>query len=131
MPALAGYSSQQSMVSFSGTVDARLPIMVAPFGGATIKNVWGVSDGAIAGHASNYICGTVYNGGTAGTALTVVAAGPGTATGWSADTKTAFTLTDANVELTAGQMLAVAWDFNGTVAPIDLTVIVEWVRGQG
>lgn len=128
---LAGYNSQISAISFSGTVDARVPILVAPFGGLTVKNIWGVSDGAISAHASNFVAGTVYNGGTAGTAATVVAAGPGTAVGWSADTKTAFTLTAANVELTEGQVLAVAWDFGGTVSPINLTAIVEWVRGQG
>lgn len=132
MSKLAGYNSQSTVANYTGTVDARVAVLVAPFGGATIKNVWGVSDGAIAGHASNYICGTVYNGGTTGTATaTVVAAGPGTATGWTADALTAFSLTAANVSLAAGEMLAVAWDYNGTVAPINLSLIVEWVKGQG
>lgn len=131
MAQIAGYNTRITTANFSGTVDARVPILVAPFGGATVKNVWGISDGAISAHASNYITGTVYNGGTVGTATTAVAAGPGTATGWSADTKTAFTVTTANANLAAGEMLVIAWDYNGTVAPINLTAIVEWVQGQG
>lgn len=131
MSQLAGYNTQIAVSNYTGTVDARVGILVAPFGGATVKSVYGVSDGAISAHASNYIVGTVYNGGTAGTALTVVAAGPGTATGWSGDAPTAFTLTAANTNLAVGELLSVAWDYNGTVAPINLALIVEWVHGQG
>lgn len=128
---LAGYNHNIARASYGGTVDARQAILVAPYGGATIKAVYGIADVAVSAHASNFVVGTVYNGGTAGTALTVVAAGPGTATGWAADTRTAFTLTAANVELEAGEVLAVAWDFGGSAAPIDLACIVEWVHGQG
>jgi hypothetical protein len=134
MSQLAGYNTQQTVVNYAiqtGTVDSRIAILVAPFGGATVKNIWGFADSAVTGHASNYILGTVYNGGTAGTATTVVAASPGTATGWSADTKTAYTLTDANINLAAGEVLSLLVDIAGSAAPVNLTTIVEWVRGQG
>lgn len=131
MSRLAGYNHNVNVANYGGTVDARLPIFIAPFGGATVKAVYGVADAAVSAHATNFVVGTVYNGGTAGTALTVVAAGPGTATGWSADARTTFTLTAANVELTAGEVLSVLWDFGGSAAPVNISAIVEWVRGQG
>ena len=131
MSGLAGYTNNVSVANFQGTVDVRVPIRVAPFGGATVKAVYGVADAAVSAHATNFVVGTVYNGGTAGTALTVVAAGPGTATGWSADARTTFTLTDANVELTEGEVLSILWDFGGSAAPVNIAAIVNWVRGQG
>jgi hypothetical protein len=134
MSQLAGYNTQQTVVNYaiqSGTVDSRIPIFIAPFGGATVLSATGFVDTAVGAHATNFLLGTVYNGGTAGSALTVVAAGPGTATGWSADVKTAYTLTAANVNLAAGEVLALAVDIAGSAGPVNFTTIVEWVRGQG
>lgn len=131
MSQLAGYNSQITTVTYNGTVDASQAVIVAPFGGATVKSIYGVASGAVSGHASNYIIGTVYNGGTAGTATTVVAASPGTATGWTANVPAAFTLTAANVKLTAGQLLRVLWDVGGTGNPVSISTVVEWVKGQG
>lgn len=128
----AGYNTRQANVTYSGTVDGTVPVIVAPFGGATVKAAYAFTAAAIAGHASNYLAVTLLNMGTAGTAVAgTVAVGPGTAAGFTARVPTAMTVSAAVAGLTAGQVLTAVFDFNGSITPIDMGVIVEWVQGKG
>jgi hypothetical protein len=134
---LAGYNSQivTGHFGFAGTagpIDGTVPILVAPFGGMTVKSAYAFTTAAVAGHASNYLLVNLLNMGTAGTAVVgTVATGPGTATGFSPPAPATMTITAANDELTAGQVLVAVFDVNGTIAPKEAGVVVEVVAGKG
>jgi hypothetical protein len=128
---LAGYNSEFVNLSYGGTVDGTVPVIVAPFGGLTVVGAQAYTTAAVAGHASNYLAVTLLNGGTAGTAVGTVAAGPGTATGFTARVPAAMTITTTADELTAGQVLQAVFDFNGSITPGTMGVIVEVVKGKG
>lgn len=137
MSQLAGYNSNYvtGHWGFAGTaapIDGTVPLMVAPFGGATIKSAYAYTTAAVAGHASNYLSVTLLNMGTAGTAVAgTVATGPGTATGFSPPAPATMTVSASNDELTVGQVLVAVFDVNGTIAPKEAGVVVEWVAGKG
>jgi hypothetical protein len=137
MSKIAGYNSQITTAhwGFAGTagpIDGTVPVLVAPFGGATIKAAYAYTTAAVAGHASNYLAVTLLNMGTAGTAVAgTVATGPGTATGFSPPAPAAMTISTSTDELTAGQVLVAVFDVNGTIAPKEAGVAVEWVNGKG
>lgn len=104
----------------------------APRGGAIIEKIEAVSAVTITAAAGTGIALTVYNGGTSGTAQTVVGSALGGAAGttdtWTAQVPQAFSLS-ADVELTEGQYLWAAYDETGTIAPF-ITVFGVYRQGS-
>jgi hypothetical protein len=130
---LAGYNQQiTNVVSDGGSATpgtVTVPILKAPFGGATVKAAYLTASTAVGANGSNYFTATLLNGGTAGTATAAIGTAGGTAGVVAAPA--AFSLnTDAD-ELTAGQYLVAKLVKTGTVAENQFSVMVEWVGGKG
>lgn len=101
----------------------------APRGGAIIERLEAVSSVLITNGEGTGLLFTVYNGGTSGTAQTVVGSAlGGTTVTWTAQVPQAFNLS-ADVELTEGQYLWVAYDETGTVAPF-ITLFGAYRQGS-
>lgn len=134
---LAGYNRNQTVVSITGgsvaAGTAQVPIMIAPFGGLTITNAYVAANANIAAGTVNYATLTLLNGGTSGTATTAIGTAGGTVgiAGGGTVAPSSFTLNSSADELTAGQYLALKYVMTGALADNQLSVIVEWVRGQG
>lgn len=137
MSKLAGYNSNfvHASYGFAGTaapIDGTVPVLVAPYGGITVKSARAYTTANVAGHASNYLAVTLLNMGTSGTAVAgTVATGPGTATGFVGGVPGAMTVSATADELSEGQVLTVVFDVNGTIAPKEAGVVIEYVKGQG
>jgi hypothetical protein len=87
---------------------------------------WVAND--VAAHTDNYFTVALQNGGTAGTASTAVAAAIGGTAGWTGMLPKAFTVSAD--ELTAGEVLKVAYDETGTGTFGQLGVQVVGVWGE-
>lgn len=111
------------------TGDRNITLFKAPPGGAIIEDLWAIDGVGLTNGAGTGIALTVYNGGTSGTAQTVVGSAlGGTTVAWTAQVAKVFDLS-ANVELTEGQYLWVAYDESGTIAPY-LTIGGSWRAGS-
>jgi hypothetical protein len=82
----------------------------------------------VAASTANYFTVALQNGGVAGTATTAVAAAIGGTAGWTGLVPKDFTITGD--ELTAGQVLKVAYDETGTGTFGQLTVQIDGVWGE-
>jgi hypothetical protein len=136
MGKLAGYNTESvtAHYGFFGTAIASgtVPVLVAPYGGVTVTSAYAYTTAAVAAHASNYLAVTLLNMGTSGTAVAgTVATGPGTAVGFAPPAPGAMTVSSTADELSAGQVLTVVFGVNGTIAPKEAGVVVNYVRGQG
>lgn len=130
MSDLAGYNHMVTTLNSSTSADYTIPVLRAPFGGATLKAVYAMSSTTLNASTADFFNVTLLNGGSTGTATTAIGTVGGT-TGWTAATSKTFTLnTDAD-ELSSGEWLMVKYDETGTVAVADVTVIVEYVNGKG
>lgn len=116
---MIGYNNKKSFAVTIGdpTGDRNITLLKAPAGGIIVESLW-VADGVgLTNGSGTGLLFTVYNGGTSGTAQTVVGSAlGGTTVAWTAQVAQSFSLS-ANVELTEGQYLWVAYDETGTVAP--------------
>lgn len=128
---IAGYNHQVTTINFADQAgDETFAVFQAPFGGATIKSAAAIATEATTASTANYFSLTLIDGGAAGTATTTIGTAGGTV-GWAADTDQAFTVNTSLDELDAGDWLMVKYDETGTVAPGEITVVVEWVHGKG
>lgn len=133
MAQLAGYNSHITTVTTAagsatlGTV--KLPILCAPFGGATIKSAKIATTSAVTADGTNYVTVTLLDGGAAGTLTTAIGTAGGTA--GLAAAPAAFTLNTALDELDAGDYLMANIVKSGTITERDFAIIVEWVHGKG
>ena len=109
--------------------DKNITLFRAPRGGAIIESMWASDGVGLVGAAGTGIAFTVYNGGTSGTAQTVVGSAlGGTATTWTARLPKSFSMS-ATTELVEGEYLWVAYDETGTVAQF-ITLGGVWRRGS-
>lgn len=137
MTQLAGYNTYQSNVTFTGgsvaAGTAILPILIAPYGGITVKSAKVVANANIGAGTANYATLTLLNQGTAGTATTAIGTAGGTpgVAGGGTVAPSAFTVNSDADELTAGQYLGLKYVMTGALADNQLRVIVEWVHGKG
>ena len=123
----------RAIKSFSVTfidyaADEDVGVFVAP-DYITIKSAYVSVPNAIAAGTANLFDVALYNGGTAGTALTVVAGTIGGSVGWDSLTPVAFTI--SNGVLRAGELLKVRYDETGTATIAGATLTVNYVNGQG
>ncbi len=111
------------------TADKNVTLFRAPRGGAIIESLEAVTGVAVTKGDGTGIAFTVYNGGTSGTAQTVVGSAlGGTTVDWTAQVPKAFGLS-ASVELTEGQYLWVKYDEEGTVTPY-ITIMGTYRTGS-
>lgn len=133
MSQLSGYNTQQvSVAIYGGSATPGttiLPILQAPFGGATIIDAAIMPNTAIGANGSNYVVATLLNGGAAGTATTAIGTAGGTAGITAAPN--AFSVNTALDELTSGQYLMAKIVKTGTVSENEYSVIVRYVPGKG
>lgn len=133
MADLAGYNSNiVTVFTAAGSVTAgtvKLPIMVAPFGGATIKSAKIATSSAVTADGTNYVTVTLLDGGAAGTTTTAIGTAGGT-TGITA-APAAFSLNTSLDELDSGDYLMANIVKSGTITERDFAIIVEWVHGKG
>jgi len=108
--------------------DDDIGVWVAPQY-VTIKSAYVTMPNDLAAGTANLFDVALYNGGTAGTALTAVAGTIGGTVGWTGLTPVAFTI--SNGVLTAGQLLKVRYDETGTGTIAGATLTVNYVNGQG
>lgn len=74
---------------------------------------------------------TLYDMGSAGTAIggTISAALGGTAVTWTANQPKAFTISEGTID--GGDYVGVLYNEEGTIAPLNITIQVDWVNGVG
>lgn len=128
---LAGYNSNITTVAVTaGSVASGTsfyPVMIAPFGGLTIKNAYVAANAAVAANSSNYVTFNLTDAGAAGTATTSI----GTAGGTAGVTVAPAAMTISTNALDAGDYVNLKVGKIGTIAENEFTVIIEWVHGQG
>jgi hypothetical protein len=107
--------------------DKNITLLRCPADGIEITGIY-VSDGVgVVGTAGTGFALTVYNGGTSGTAQTVVGSAlGGTSTTWTALLPKAMSLGDGT--MTEGQYLWAAYDETGAVAQF-ITIMLEYRNG--
>lgn len=128
---IAGYNHNITSVSFPDQAgNDTIGLLRAPFSGATIKGAYAMATDTVAASGTNYYTLVLQNGGTAGTDTAAIGTAAGTA-GVTAETPEAFSLNSSAATLDAGEWLKVAYTETGTVAPGDITVVIEWVNGKG
>lgn len=132
MSKMSGYNHQVTSVQFTDqTADGAIGAFVAPFGGATIKAFHIIPELTVAGSGTNYYIVTLVDGGATGTATTAIGTVGGSADGYVALTKQSGTINASLDELDEGDVLRVIYNEEGTVAPGEITISIEWVNGKG
>jgi len=112
--------------------DSRIPLFKVPAGHEyTVEAAYASTDRAVTAHATNKFTLTLQNGGSAQAGTTAISDAIGGDGGWAANTPVAFAITSGSGDLTAGQWLMVKYDEGGTIAPGEITVVVEYVDGVG
>lgn len=106
--------------------DDDLPLFVATKA-CEIVSATVVVTNVVNGSTANYFDLALYNGGTAGTALTAVAGTIGGTAGWSALTPTAFTITNGTVA--AGEVVKARYNEEGTGTFQAMVVQLEVIDG--
>ena len=94
-----------------------------------IKRAYAVSTGTTAGSTANYFSLQLQNGGQDGAGTAAVTAAAGGTPGWAADTPKQMSVSEGT--LAEGDWLKVVYNEEGTVAPGDLTVTLDYVLGTG
>ena len=128
---MLGYNNKKTFAVAIGdpTGDRNIALVRAPEGGMIVESLWAIDGVGLTNGNGTGISLTIYNGGTVGTAQTVVgSAVGGTTVAWTAQQAKTFSLS-ANVELTEGEYLWVAYDETGTIAPF-LTIGGTWRTGS-
>jgi hypothetical protein len=121
-----------SVVIADPAADRKVNILRVPTGHTyTIEKAYAVADRVRAADATDYYSVSLENGGTAGTGTTAIGGTAGGTAGWVANTPQEITITSGSGDLTAGQWLNASYDEEGTVAPGNLTVCIEFVDGIG
>lgn len=96
---------------YDPAADDDIAVWRAPFA-CTIRSAYVTPSNALAGNTANYFDLALYNGGTAGTALGVIAGTIGGTAGWTALTPVAFTISDGDLD--AGELVKLRYNEEGT-----------------
>lgn len=125
-----GYDNQKQICAVLGDPGADKNVVIfrarVPCEILAARAISGVALTAGAGTTTTL---TIYNGGTSGTAQTIVGSAlGGTTVDWEAQVAKSFNLGDGT--MAAGEYLWVKYDEEGTVAPF-ITILVDYVEGVG
>lgn len=110
--------------------DKRVPVYRAPEK-VTVELAYIVPDTTLASSTADYYQASLENGGTSGTAQTVIGGTAGGTAGWTANTPKQITITSGSGDLAAGEYLNLNYDEAGTIAPGRFTLFLEVVVGIG
>lgn len=130
-----GYDNVHTMtvVISDPTADSTPPIFRVPSRNTKIEIIaaWANSDTTVTLGNGTGIALTLLDYGTAGTAVegTVSSALGGTTVTWTANTPKTFTISEGTMD--AGDYLMLKYDETGTIAPLNVTVGIEYVIGVG
>jgi hypothetical protein len=114
------------------TANEKFPIFVAPSDHSiTIEKVSVVLQATIAASVVNYLHCSLENGGTAGTATDDLGGTAGGTLGWTDMVPQSFSPAAGSGRLLAGQVLVLDYVEAGSVAPVGISVTVEYVHGLG
>ena len=112
--------------------DAVIPLLRAPAdGGITIERAFGMFPVAVTASTANYVDLALINGGTAGAGTAIISDSVGGTAGWAVKTVKEFTVVAGSGKLTANQILYLDYAETGSVAPLCMAVVVEYVDGIG
>lgn len=125
---IAGYNTKITSVRFPDFAgDGKVPLFKAPAVGATVLRAYAIPDAAFDADGSNHYTVRLLDGGQAGVGTDVMAAAGGASVDWTAFTEKALALSAPSVD--GGDWVIVQYDEQGTVAPGNLVVCVEWTAG--
>jgi hypothetical protein len=114
------------------TADEKLVIMKAPADHPiTIEDCYIDIAGGIAASTANYISMNLIDGGTAGTATGVLSGTAGGTAGWTDNQPSQAAPIAGSARLDAGDYLVLNYAETGSVAPGQVTVMIEYVDGLG
>lgn len=125
-----GAYEKRSMVAhlnYDPAADDFIPIFVAPQQIEIVAATVVVAND-VSAHTANYFDLALYNGGTAGTAVTAIAGTIGGSAGWTGLLPTAFTVSNGTV--TAGQVVTLHYNENGTGTFGSMIVQLDYYTGQ-
>lgn len=116
-------------LDFDPAADDDLVLWVCPADvpQAEITAATAVCSNAVAAHTANWFDVALYNGGTAGTALSAIAGTIGGSAGWAAMVPKEFTISNGTV--TAGQVVKLRYNEEGTGTFGHLVVTLSLVQG--
>lgn len=98
-------------IDYDPAADEDIPVWRAPFD-CEVRSAYATVVNDVGASGTNYFDLALYNGGTAGTALTALAGTVGGTAGWTALTPVAFTVSAG--ALTAGQLVKLRYNEAGT-----------------
>lgn len=119
--------SQTLFIDHDPGADDDLPLWIAPLA-CEITAAHVTVANAVNGSTANYFDLALYNGGTSGTALDAIAGTIGGTAGWTALTKTSFTISDGSVD--AGELVKLRYNEEGTGTFAAMIVQFDYVIGQ-
>lgn len=119
--------SAVAYIDHDPAADDYLPVWVAPLACEIVAAKVTVAND-VAANTVNYFNLALYNGGTAGTATTAIAGTIGGTAGWTGLLPTAFTISNGTV--TAGQLVTLHYNEEGTGTFSAMTVQLDYVLGQ-
>lgn len=100
-----------AFIDHDPAADDVIPVWRAPLA-AEIKSAYWINQNAVAANGSVYFDVALYNGGTAGTATTLISGTIGGTAGWTALLPVAFVVSAPN--LAAGEVVTVKYNENTT-----------------
>lgn len=121
-------NSVVASIDWDPAADDHIPLWVAPLA-CEITGAKVVVTNDVAAHTANYFDLALYNGGTAGTALTAVAGTIGGTAGWTGLSPTAFTISNGSVA--AGELVKLHYNEEGTGTFASMVVQLDYVFGEG
>lgn len=126
-----GGNTKHSVVAYidhDPAADDDLPVWVAPLA-CEIVSAKVVIANDVAANTANYFNLALINGGSAGTAATLLAGTIGGTAGWTGLTPVAFTISNGTVD--AGQLVKLRYNEEGTGTFVAMTVQLDYVIGIG
>lgn len=125
---IAGYNTQIATTWFTDQAGTDvMPLFKAPAVGATLLNAYFISDATFDADGSNHYTVSLLDGGADGTGTTAIASFGGASVDTTADTQNTMTISTDSVD--GGDWIMVKYAETGTVAPGNITVVVEWTHG--
>ena len=125
---ISGYNTHITSVWFPDQAgDDLMPAFRAPAVGATILRAVAIADTTFTGDGTNYYTVKLIDGGATGTGTTSLGSAGGSSVTWTAMTEKELTLSSDAVD--GDDWIHVEYDEAGTVAPGNITVVIEWTAG--
>ena len=125
---VSGYNTKIFTTTFPDQAGADvIPGFKAPAVGATILSAYCISDATFDADGSNHYTVSIIDGGATGVGTTSMGSFGGASVDTVADTQNTITMTTDSVD--GGDWIHVSYAETGTVAPGNITVVIEWTAG--